>query len=373
MVIPLRHFFVLIATAALLTAGAVAAVWLIGPEPQASEAAAPLVAVSENAGYGGLDARRIYDARAEGVVSVSTITVADTAVAGTGFLIDDKGHVLTNQHVIDSAARITVSIGPRDEAVVAELVGADRGTDLALLRIAIPSGVEVSPLPLGRASDLRVGDPVLAIGSPFGLDRTATVGIVSALGRQVTAPDGFPIAGVIQTDAAINHGNSGGPLLDRDGRVVGINTQIADSGVNANVGVAFAVPVELAARNVDRWLSGQQVGHAWMGVTATTLPAALADRLEVDGGVQIFAVADDSPAMRAGLKPAPDKTTIAGVPYASGGDVLMALDGRRLLSFDDLQEALGRAQPGDRITLEVMDGDRERRSVEMELTARPTR
>ena len=207
------------------------------PPPTTGGAGAPVLAVSTFATIGAAQSiEEIYRATAPGVVQIT-----QGNAEGSGFVIDEQGDIVTNAHVVTNGGPVTVSFSNADQAP-ARVVGVDDSTDVALLKVAVPAAALV-PLPLGDSSTLQVGDGVVAIGNPFGLDRSATSGIVSAIDRQIQAPNGFAINGVIQTDAAINHGNSGGPLLNAQGQVVGITSQIADSGVNANVGVGFAVPI----------------------------------------------------------------------------------------------------------------------------------
>lgn len=369
--IPFRHLIGLVVLSLLILVAAASAVYLLPSPRPATGADDPVLASVPGEGRVAFNPSALYAARAEAVLSVTALDDKGEAVTGTGFLIDRKGHLLTNQHVIAGSTRITVSVGDAGEQVVARALGADPGSDTALLQIDLPEGFDPDPIPLGDAGVLRVGDPVLAIGSPFGLERTATAGIVSALHRQIEAPDGFPIPGTIQTDAAINHGNSGGPLLDRSGRAVGINTQIAASGVDANVGVAFSLPINIARANVERWLAGETVGHAWIGVKAATLPEPLARELGLKGGgVQLLAVTPDGPASDAGLRAVSSSTTIDGVPYPSGGDIIVAAGDRRLSSFEDLQEALAASAPGQALSLKVVRSG-EPRTVTVRLRARP--
>src|SRR5918996_2533801 len=222
----------------------------------------------------GLTVNEMYKRDAPGVAYVKANVVQQTqslfgspqqqesTATGSGFLIDDDGHILTNAHVVEGAKDVEVQLGDGDTQT-AEIVGTDPSTDLALLKVDDTNGV--SPLPLGDSDQARVGDPVIAIGNPFGLDRTVTSGIVSALQRQIQAPNGFSISDVIQTDAAINPGNSGGPLIDGAGQVIGINSQIATAGGGGSVGVGFAVPIDTARDIASQILEGGDVEHAFLG------------------------------------------------------------------------------------------------------------
>src|SRR5262249_1619495 len=187
---------------------------------------------------------------------------------GSGFVIDGEGHILTNNHVIEGADKIEVKLGESDKEYTAEVVGTDPASDLALLKVSAPTS-ELTPLTLGDSSKMEVGDPVVAIGNPFGLDRTVTSGIVSALQRQIQAPNGFSIDNVIQTDAAINPGNSGGPLINGAGEVIGINSQIetGGSGSDGNVGIGFAIPINTAKSEIKSLIENGEVEHAYLGTS----------------------------------------------------------------------------------------------------------
>src|SRR5215467_5116648 len=195
---------------------------------------------------------------------------------GSGILIDKEGHILTNNHVIEGASKVEVKLGSSDTEHEAEVVGADPATDVALLKVKAPASEE-HPLSLGDSSKVHVGDPVVAIGNPFGLDRTVTAGIVSALQRQIQAPNGFAISHVIQTDAAINPGNSGGPLIDANGEVIGINSQIATGGGgNGNVGIGFAIPIDTVKAEIEQLKNKGEVEHAFIGISGGTITPDLA-------------------------------------------------------------------------------------------------
>jgi putative serine protease PepD len=245
---------------------------------------------------------------------------------GSGFVLDQRGDILTNAHVVYGARKVTVRLGGSGGAVPAQVVGTDNSNDLAVLRVD-PSKVALHPLPLAASSSVHVGDQVAAIGNPFGLDRTITAGIVSALQRQITAPDGFTIDHVIQTDAAINPGNSGGPLIDSQGRVVGINSQIATGGNgDANVGIGFAIPIATAKKELPALERGDSVQHAFLGVG--TVPG--------DAGVLVKRVQRGSPAAHAGLRP---------------GDLIVSLDGRPVRDPSALATAVGAHKPGENVTV----------------------
>src|SRR6478672_162613 len=264
---------------------------------------------------GGLTPREIYKRDAPGVVNVRAQVVQQVSspfdpfpqeqqgvATGSGFVPDGSGLILTNAHVIEGASRVTVQFED-NKTVDAKVEGKDTSTDLALLKVDT-KGLDLKPLQLGNSKSVQVGDPTIAIGNPFGLDRTLTTGVVSALQRKITAPNGFTITNVIQTDAAINPGNSGGPLIDASGRVIGINSQIATGGSgNGNVGIGFAVPIDTAKDALSSLKQGKAVQRAQLGVTTATIDDSLkALNLPVSSGVLVQDVQNGSPADRAGLR-----------------------------------------------------------------------
>lgn len=279
------------------------------------------------------------------------------AATGTGFVLDEQGYILTNAHVVENARRVRVRI---DEGtlIAADLVGSDPSSDLAVLRVD-PRSAKLRPLPIGESREVEVGDPVLALGNPFGLEDTITSGIVSALQRQITAPDGFTIEGVIQTDAAVNPGNSGGPLMDAEGRVIGVNSQIATAGPQArgSVGIAFAVPIETAKRIVPALKDDGKVERTFLGVSSIAVTPSVARQLGlgVNRGALVVSVAEGSPADRAGLRGASPGGTGA---LSRGGDVLVRVDGRRISSPEDLSAAIAARRPGDVIAVEALRAGR---------------
>ena len=331
----------------------------------------------------GLTPRDIYKRDAPGVVLVRAQIVRPVESpfglpgqergqsSGSGFVIDDAGHVLTNAHVIEGAANVTVQFGDK-KTVDAEVVGKDTSTDLALLKVD-PKGLDLRPLSLGNSDSVQVGDPTIAIGNPFGLDRTLTTGVVSALQRRIEAPNGFSIEDVIQTDAAINQGNSGGPLLDGAGRVIGINSQIATGGGGGNVGIGFAVPINTAKRVIPQLKQDGRVARAYIGITGLTIDESL-DRLNLAArsGVLVQEVQPGSPAARAGIRGGDAEATLAGSRIVLGGDVITRIDGRRVGSMDDVVRAVNRHQPGQTVDIEVVrDGDPE--TISVKLGQRPER
>jgi S1-C subfamily serine protease len=276
---------------------------------------------------------------------------------GSGFVLDDEGYVLTNAHVVEGARSVQVGFAEGDE-VTARIVGIDPSSDLALVKVN-PDDAELTPLPLGDSGKVEVGDLAVAIGNPFGLERTVTTGIISALQRSITAPNRFSIGQVLQTDAAINPGNSGGPLLDGQGRVIGINTQIATDGSRANSGVGFAVPVNEAKRVVSELKADGRVERAFLGVSTGELTDEVVRRQELrdDDGAVVGEVTPGAPADRAGLR---------------AGDVVVAVAGRPVSQPADVVAVVATKRPGDRIEIEFVRGG-EREQVEVTLGTRPER
>jgi putative serine protease PepD len=348
-------FFLAIVAASAIGAGAGIGIWEATDDDDGGTAADVQTTPTRSVAAGTqLSVGEIYERAKDGVVHVTAETPGQGSpflppgqggggtATGSGFLIDDEGHVLTNQHVVDDAQSVTVRFPDGDE-IDARVVGADASSDVAVLELErVPSGV--TPLELGSSEALEIGDLVVAIGSPFGLEGTVTSGIVSALHRELTAPDGFTIDGAIQTDAAINPGNSGGPLLDGQGRVIGINSQIASSS-GGNEGIGYAVPIETAKEVADALIAGRTIERPFLGVQLA----------ETDDGAQIAAVTDGSPADRAGLRQ---------------GDVITEVEGEAA-SADDVRRAVAEREPGDEIELTVRrDGGTE--TVTATLGKRPT-
>jgi putative serine protease PepD len=284
---------------------------------------------------------RVYDSAGPGVVRVQA-----GAATGSGFVVRDDGTIVTNAHVVGDAETAQVRFADRGELVDAEVLGSDRSSDLAVLRVD-PGGVNrLKPLPLADSGKVSVGDAVVAIGHPFGLERTTTAGIVSGLEREIQAPDGFQIDEVIQTDAAINPGNSGGPLLDARGRVVGVNSQIATGGTSrGNVGVGFAVPSNTVREVLPALSRGERIKRPFLGVTTAAHP----------DGAEIQSVTAGSPAEDAGL---------------AAGEVITSVDGRPVRSPDDVAQAISGREPGDTVEVELSDGGQER-ALDVQLGTRP--
>jgi S1-C subfamily serine protease len=368
---------------------AIAAGWVKssdGGDGGSALAAAPLPQPAPRQASGdGLTVNQIYEKDSPGVVFIRAQSAprppspfdpfggGGGSATGSGFVIDREGHILTNAHVVDGAERIEVTLGNVDssEPVSAGVVGEDASTDLALLEVDAPSD-QLHPLALGDSSQLQVGDSVVAIGNPFGLDRTVTTGIVSALQREIRAPNGFTIDNVIQTDAAINPGNSGGPLLGADGRVIGINSQIESAGGNGNVGIGFAVPINTAKEVVQQLLADGTVEHAFLGISGADLTPQLADVVNLPDrqGALVQTVVSGGPADEAGIKGGDATVTTGGQRVRVGGDLITAIDGQAVTGMDDVISVVNQKQPGDEVELRLANGEQER-TVTVTLGDRP--
>jgi putative serine protease PepD len=287
---------------------------------------------------------------------------------GSGFVYDAQGHIVTDQHVIDNASSISVKFS-NGASYKATLVGQDASSDLAVIKVNAPASL-LHPLTVADSSTVRVGDEVVAIGSPFGLQGTITSGIVSALHRDIEAPNHFTITDTIQTDAAINHGNSGGVLLNASGQVIGVTAQI-DSESGGNDGVGFAIPSNTVQSVVSQLVGGKSVQRGWLGVSAETIPSDVAAQLNLAAGVELKTVTPDSPAAKAGLKAATGSQVVNGQNYATGGDVITAVDGQAVDSFDALQTAIAGKKPGTQVTLTVVR-DGETKQITVTLGTRPS-
>jgi S1-C subfamily serine protease len=342
---------------------------------------APLANTREAAdGHDALTARDIYVRDAPGVVFVSaTVGGAGNSAlgqqgggsaTGSGFVIDKQGTILTNAHVVDNATKVNVQFQD-DKVVEAKILGRDRSTDLAVLKVD-PRKLDLKPLSLGSAKDVAVGDPVVAIGNPFGLDRTLTTGVVSAKQRQIQGlVSGFRISDVIQTDAAINPGNSGGPLIDASGRVIGINTQIAtDGNTPGNVGIGFAVPIDTARKLLPDLKKGS-VETGYLGITTRPVDESLKGlNLPVKRGALVVSVAPNSPAGKAGIRAGEIPAQIAGEAISLGGDIIVAVDGVDVADSEELSAKIGDKRKGDVVKITFLR-DGKKRTVEVKLAARP--
>ena len=276
---------------------------------------------------------------------------------GSGFVIDTDGHILTNNHVVSGAQSIHVKLGGSNTSYDAQVVGKDPATDLALLKISAPSS-DLHPLSLGDSSSVQVGDPVVAIGNPFGLDQTATTGIVSALQRQIQAPNGFAISNVIQTDASINPGNSGGPLINSSGQVIGITSQIETAGGNGSVGIGFAIPSNTARQVVSQLEKNGKVEHAFLRITGATISPDIAKALNlpVDSGVLVQQAVNGGPAAKAGIHGGNTAATIQGANMQLGGDIITEIGGHKITSMDQVVNIVNSAKPGDTLDVTVRRG-----------------
>ena len=330
-------------------------------------------------------AREIYKRDAPGVVQIKAQVVQQSqspfdpfpqeqqgTSTGSGFVIDKSGLILTNAHVIDGASKVSVSFENK-KTMDTKVISKDISTDLALLKVDA-SGLRLTPLKLGDSKGVQVGDPTVAIGNPFGLDRTLTTGVVSALQREIQAPDGYAIKNVIQTDAAINPGNSGGPLIDATGRVIGINSQIATGGSGSsggNVGIGFAVPINTAKELIPQLRSTGRVTRGYLGITGTTIDASLESlNLAAKSGVLVQTVQSGSPAAKAGIKGGEATAQIAGNVIKLGGDVIVKADGKDVASMDQLVEIINAGKPGDTISLEIKRDGKDK-TVDVKLAQRP--
>ena len=340
---------------------------------------------------GAFDPQTIYERAAPGVVTVisefggnsaSVLNPEGSQGQGSGFVISEEGEIITNTHVVTDVERAGSIDGPINKArtvyvqfadrnrVEAEIVGVDPYADVALLKVD-PEGLDLKPLPLGSERDLEVGEAVAAIGSPFSQQNSLSVGVVSATDRSIQGLTRFQIDGAIQTDASINPGNSGGPLLDAEGRVVGINQQIRTSS-GGSEGVGFAVPIDLAERSVEQMREDGEADYAYIGVETQEVYPQLADRLglDVDSGALLADVLPNGPAAEAGLKAGERTIEFQGQEVPVGGDVIIAVDGEPIEGRADLPKLIALHAPGDKITLEVVR-DGEKRKVDVTLAERP--
>lgn len=357
-------------------------------EDGGGDSAESVVIRAEN---GAFDPQTIYESAAPGVVTVisefgansgSILDPGGGGGQGSGFVISDEGEIITNTHVVtdvDQTGTVSGAISEAREVYVrfadhnqveAEILGIDPYADVALLRVD-PSGLDLHPLPLGSETDLEVGEAVAAIGSPFSQEQSLSVGVVSATDRSIPGLTRFGITGAIQTDASINPGNSGGPLLDAEGRVVGINQQIRSSS-GGSEGVGFAVPIDLAERSVEQLREDGEAEYAYIGVETTPLYPQLADQLgiEADTGALLARVLDDGPADEAGLEAGRETIQFQGQEVPTGGDVILAVDGEPIRTETDLSRIVSLRDPGDEVTLEVVR-DGEEREVDVTLQERP--
>ncbi len=325
----------------------------------------------------GFDAAKVYREASPGVVTIRSI-FDQSAAEGSGFVLDAKGRIVTNAHVVTDgegsdrkeAKAVFVEFPDRNE-VPAKIVGFDPFADVALLEVE-PDGFALHPLQLGDDHDLVVGQPVAAIGNPFGEQSSLSVGIVSAIDRSVGSLTQFQIEGAIQTDASINPGNSGGPLLEANARVIGINQQI-ETNSGANNGVGFAVPISAVKRSLTQLERTGSAEYAYMGVSTQALYPQLADKLglDTDHGGLLAEVIPGGPADEAGLKGSNDKIRFQGIPYQVGGDTILAVNGHQVVEPDDLARFISNFKPGEKVELEILHPNNDRETVEITLSKRP--
>ncbi len=339
----------------------------------------------------GFNAESIYKEAEAGVVTITSVFGGSSsasifssgaqAAVGAGFVVDTDGHIATNAHVVttvdinssapvQAAKELYVQFADRNR-VPATLVGYDLNDDVALIKVD-PDGLDLKPLDLATDEKLQVGQPVAAIGSPFEQNESLSVGVVSALDRALQSFTHFRIEGGIQTDASINPGNSGGPLLDAEGRVVGINRQIQTTS-GANQGVAFAIPVDAAARSIDQLEKTGQVTYAYIGVRSTALYPQLAEKLHLpsDTGALVASVVSGGPADDAGIRGGDTSVHFQGVDFRAGGDVITAVNGQPIIDASDLPNAIAALDPGDVAHLEIIR-DGHHQNVDVTLGTRPS-
>jgi putative serine protease PepD len=317
---------------AVLVSGGAFALGVVGDDPPAAAPSAPAIVGAKQTG----DVAAIYEAARDSVVSIQAGNAG-----GTGFVVDADGTIVTNAHVVGSADTVQIRFAD-DDTATGRVTGVDRSSDLAVVKV--DAGRPLKALPLADSDAVRTGQLAVAIGSPFGLSQTTTAGIVSGTGRHIQAPDGFQIDSVIQTDAPINPGNSGGPLLDAQGRVIGVNTQIASQS-GGNVGIGFAVPANTVRDVIPRLERGETIRRAYLGVS--TAGSA--------NGVTIASVSAGGPAERAGLR---------------AGDVIRSVGGERVEASDDVAAAIQDRRPGEQVAIEITRGGSQE-TVQVELGTRP--
>jgi S1-C subfamily serine protease len=367
--------------AILVAVAAVAAGCGGGTKTRTVETSTTKVEVVRSSGASGFDPKAIYDRDAPGVVTVISTglqsTSGDEAGLGSGFVISGDGEIATNAHVVTSgegaairkAQNVYVRFGDGNQ-VPAQVRGFDPFSDVALLKVD-PAGLTLRPLPLGSTADLHVGAPVAAIGSPFAEEQSLSVGVISGLDRSIESLTGFATTGAIQTDAAIHHGNSGGPLLDGRGRVLGINAQIQTSTGDGS-GVGFAVPADVVKQSLAQLRRDGRARYAYLGISHVEVYPQLAEHfhLPVDAGAWVQDVTADGPAQAAHLREGDQSERFQDKDYRVGGDVITAVDGKPVRKESDLAKVLLAHKPGDTVTVAIRRGD-QRLNVRIKLGERP--
>ncbi|HEY4429102.1 MAG TPA: trypsin-like peptidase domain-containing protein [Solirubrobacteraceae bacterium] len=353
--------------------------------------AAPVTPSNASQRATGMTPHQVYTRDAPGVAFVTSTIVQKSEspfnlfgggetqrqgqATGSGIVIDGNGTILTNYHVVENAVKVTVSF-EKGKSVEAQIAGKDPSNDLAVLRIR-PDGLTLHPLTLGDSSGAQVGDPVYAIGNPFDLERTLTTGVISALQRQIQAPNGFTINNVLQTDAPINPGNSGGPLLDAAGRVIGINSQIeTGSSGGGSVGIGFAVPINTAKNEIAQLEKGGTVRGAYLGLTSLTIDGSLsALNLPVKSGALVQTVQKGTSAAKAGIRAGTINSTTETGQIAVGGDIIVSVDGKTVASSEDLATVIAAKKAGQTVTIGLLrangHGGYEHKTVSATLGSRP--
>ena len=357
---------------------------------QASAGTAGTTEISSTTSSDSLTPAQIYQKDSAGVVEVvSTLTTTTQGVfgpvsgqsqaLGSGFVVSDRGYILTNAHVVSSSGQAASAVsvvfkgkGSQTTRIAAKIVGIDETSDVAVLKVDPAKAPALDPLTLGDSSSAQVGEPVVAIGNPLGFDFSLTSGIVSATDRNLQSPNGSTISNGIQTDAAINEGNSGGPLIDSSGKVIGINEQIASQS-GGNQGLGFAVPIDTAAAVMGQLEKNGKVTYAWLGVSGQTVSADVAKALglKVDSGVLVASVQSGSPAAKAGIKGGQRQVSLQDQVYVTGGDVITRIDGQAVTSNEQLSTLVTSHKPGDKVTVTVVRGS-STTTLKVTLGTRPT-
>lgn len=304
----------------------------------------------------------VYKQASPGVVHITSTALAydfffnpvPQRGTGSGFIVDDRGYILTNNHVVEEAESLEVTLADKSK-IPAKLVGRDPSNDLAVIKITVPKE-KLSPLKMGNSDALQVGQMAIAIGNPFGLDRTVTRGVVSSVGRTLRAESGRQIRGIIQTDAPINPGNSGGPLLNSRGEVIGINSAIyTPSG--GSVGIGFAVPINIAKRLLPQLIAKGKASHPWLGISGLDITPEVAKSLKLPAkeGILVIQASPQGPAGRAGMKGSVQRARVGNTLVRVGGDIIVAVDGRKVSSVDELTAFLDEERKvGDEVKIELL-------------------